>query len=147
MCKGYKQCILHIIPFRWNLGERQLFRPRGRGPLQPIRRLPDLQTGRGRHPNSCGSLLEVSGKNFIIEFDQSRLIFVLPDSNHVLQISDGIEIVGSIQWELLGYLALAWLGCYLVVWKGLHGSGKVGRRIRILRLLSHERKRLIKSEI
>ncbi|TRY69960.1 hypothetical protein TCAL_04885 [Tigriopus californicus] len=46
-------------------------------------------------------------------------------NNYVLQISGGIDEVGSIRWELAGYLLLAWLGAYLVVWKGLHGSGKI----------------------
>ena len=49
-------------------------------------------------------------------------------SNAVLQISGGIDEVGGIQWELCAYLALAWLGCFLIVWKGLHGSGKVKKR-------------------
>lgn len=46
-------------------------------------------------------------------------------SNAVLGISSGIDEVGGIQWELCGYLALAWFMAFLVVWKGLHGSGKV----------------------
>ena len=49
-----------------------------------------------------------------------------PCSNHVLGISDGIDTVGDIRWELLGYLVVAWVGAYLVVWKGLHNSSKVG---------------------
>lgn len=57
---------------------------------------------------------------FVSEHD---LVFL--SSNYVLQISSGIDDVGSIRWELAGYLILAWLGAYLVVWKGLHGSGKV----------------------
>jgi len=32
--------------------------------------------------------------------------------------------VGEIRWELLGYLVVAWIGAYLVVWKGLHNSSK-----------------------
>ena len=30
--------------------------------------------------------------------------------------------LGGVQWELVG---LAWLMVYLIVWKGLHQSGKV----------------------
>ena len=44
----------------------------------------------------------------------------------MLGISDGIDTVGDIRWELLGYLVVAWVGAYLVVWKGLHNSSKVG---------------------
>jgi solute carrier family 6 GABA transporter-like protein 1 len=46
-------------------------------------------------------------------------------NNEVLGISSGIDDVGSLRWELLGYLFLAWLGAYLVVWKGLHNSSKI----------------------
>ena len=46
-------------------------------------------------------------------------------SNAVLNISSGIEDVGGLRWELVAYLALAWVTVYFVVWKGLHNSGKV----------------------
>ena len=35
------------------------------------------------------------------------------------------EGLGGIQWELVGCLGLGWLMVYLIVWKGLHQSGKV----------------------
>lgn len=40
-------------------------------------------------------------------------------------MSSGIEEVGYVQWDLLGYLILAWAVVYCVIWKGLHNSGKV----------------------
>ena len=43
----------------------------------------------------------------------------------VLQISDGIDDLGGMQWELLGCLALGWGLVYLIIWRGLHASGKV----------------------
>ena len=43
----------------------------------------------------------------------------------MLGISPGIDTVGDIRWELLAYLVVAWIGAYLVVWKGLHNSSKV----------------------
>lgn len=46
-------------------------------------------------------------------------------NNHVLQISDGIETMGSVRLELFGYLVLAWVLVYLVIWKGLQNSGKI----------------------
>ena len=46
-------------------------------------------------------------------------------------MSSGIEEVGYVQWDLLGYLILAWTVVYCVIWKGLHNSGKV-------RLLDHK---------
>lgn len=39
--------------------------------------------------------------------------------------SDGLETVGSLQWELVGTLLLAWILVYGCVFKGVHSSGKV----------------------
>ena len=33
--------------------------------------------------------------------------------------------MGGVRLELLGYLVLAWVLVYLVIWKGLQNSGKV----------------------
>ena len=33
--------------------------------------------------------------------------------------------MGSVRLELFGYLVLAWVLVYLVIWKGLQNSGKV----------------------
>jgi len=46
-------------------------------------------------------------------------------NNEVLHMSGGIDEVGLVQWDLLGYLVLAWTVVYCVIWKGLHNSGKV----------------------
>jgi len=44
----------------------------------------------------------------------------------VLNQNAGIEFgLGSIQWELAGTLFLAWVMVYLIIWKGLHSSGKI----------------------
>uniref|UniRef100_A0A3P8UK26 Solute carrier family 6 member 11a n=1 Tax=Cynoglossus semilaevis TaxID=244447 RepID=A0A3P8UK26_CYNSE len=42
----------------------------------------------------------------------------------VLNISSGIEEVGSVQWELSLCLLLAWIICYFCVWKGVRSTGK-----------------------
>ena len=49
-------------------------------------------------------------------------------------LEDGL---GSVQWELVGCLGLAWLLVYLIVWKGLHQSGKVS--LLDIRNISQER--------
>ena len=43
----------------------------------------------------------------------------------VLRISDGIEDLGGIRWELFGCLALAWLIVFLCLIKGIKSSGRV----------------------
>ncbi|MED6236060.1 hypothetical protein ATANTOWER_003902, partial [Ataeniobius toweri] len=43
----------------------------------------------------------------------------------VLGISNGIEEIGSLRWELVLCLLLAWIICYFCVWKGVKSTGKV----------------------
>jgi len=43
----------------------------------------------------------------------------------VLQISTGIEDMGSIKWDLAACLLLAWIVIYFCIWKGIKTSGKV----------------------
>ncbi|XP_049599401.1 sodium- and chloride-dependent GABA transporter 2-like isoform X1 [Syngnathus scovelli] len=42
----------------------------------------------------------------------------------VLKISRGIEEVGSLRWELVLCLILAWVICYFCIWKGIKSTGK-----------------------
>uniref|UniRef100_A0A8B9RGK5 Transporter n=1 Tax=Astyanax mexicanus TaxID=7994 RepID=A0A8B9RGK5_ASTMX len=43
----------------------------------------------------------------------------------VLSISDGIEHVGKLRWELALCLLVAWIICYFCIWKGPKSTGKV----------------------
>jgi len=43
----------------------------------------------------------------------------------VLGITDGMDDLGGMQWGLLGTLCLGWITVYMIIWKGLHSSGKI----------------------
>lgn len=45
--------------------------------------------------------------------------------HRVLSITNGIENLGGMQWELVGCLLLGWILVYLIIWRGLHQSGKI----------------------
>lgn len=45
-----------------------------------------------------------------------------------LQISSGIEEIGSVRWELAGTLLLVWIICYFCIWKGVRWTGKARRK-------------------
>ncbi|KAJ8873310.1 hypothetical protein PR048_026944 [Dryococelus australis] len=42
----------------------------------------------------------------------------------VLQITEGINNLGGLQWELVGCLTIGWGLVYLIICRGLHSSGK-----------------------
>ncbi|XP_062276045.1 sodium- and chloride-dependent GABA transporter 2 isoform X1 [Scomber scombrus] len=43
----------------------------------------------------------------------------------VLRISSGIHHIGSLNWDLVICLAIAWVICYFCIWKGVKSTGKV----------------------
>lgn len=45
--------------------------------------------------------------------------------NHVLGISSGLHEIGNMRLELALYLFLSWFIVYVVIWRGLHQSGKI----------------------
>ena len=45
--------------------------------------------------------------------------------NQLLKMSSGIHEFGSIRWELLACLTVAWVLVYFCIWKGLKSTGKV----------------------
>ncbi|KAF0295127.1 Sodium- and chloride-dependent GABA transporter 1 [Amphibalanus amphitrite] len=64
------------------------------------------------------------GKNAILEKDLSDPVREFWEGR-TLNITDGIEEVGEVRWELAGTLALAWIICYFCIWKGVKYTGKV----------------------
>ncbi|XP_077540422.1 sodium- and chloride-dependent GABA transporter 1-like isoform X2 [Haemaphysalis longicornis] len=44
---------------------------------------------------------------------------------HVLGISSGLHEIGNMRLELALYLFLSWFIVYIVIWRGLHQSGKI----------------------
>ena len=40
-------------------------------------------------------------------------------------ISEGLEVIGGLRWELAGTLTLMWLIVYFFIWKGIKTTGKV----------------------
>nr|XP_046197219.1 solute carrier family 6 member 22, tandem duplicate 2 isoform X4 [Oncorhynchus gorbuscha] len=43
----------------------------------------------------------------------------------ILGLSEGIEEIGSVRWDLALCLLLSWIICYFCVWKGVKSTGKV----------------------
>ncbi|XP_062264122.1 sodium- and chloride-dependent GABA transporter 2-like isoform X1 [Platichthys flesus] len=43
----------------------------------------------------------------------------------VLSMSEGIDEVGTVKWELLLCLLACWVTCYFCIWKGVRSTGKV----------------------
>ncbi|KAI9549873.1 hypothetical protein GHT06_007259 [Daphnia sinensis] len=46
-------------------------------------------------------------------------------TERVLGITDGIDNLSSVRWELFGTLVLAWILVYFIIWKGLNESGYI----------------------
>ncbi|XP_072001062.1 sodium- and chloride-dependent GABA transporter 2-like [Engystomops pustulosus] len=67
------------------------------------------------HRSNSSYNMTLNGTSSVIEFWERR----------VLSISDGIDRIGSLRWELALCLLLAWIICYFCIWKGVKSTGKV----------------------
>ncbi|XP_070699309.1 sodium- and chloride-dependent GABA transporter 2-like [Pempheris klunzingeri] len=86
--------------------------------------LPWAECGHYWNTDSC---LDFNHPNLSLSMS-SRLNTTLPVvefwQHRVLKMSGGIEEVGSLRWELVLCLILAWVICYFCVWKGIKSTGK-----------------------
>ncbi|XP_036721873.1 sodium- and chloride-dependent GABA transporter 2 isoform X2 [Balaenoptera musculus] len=68
-----------------------------------------------QRPSSSVNVSSENATSPVIEFWERR----------VLKISDGIQHLGNLRWELALCLLLAWVICYFCIWKGVKSTGKV----------------------
>ena len=79
-----------------------------------------LVENKSKFPNSSGyEYLTVQMYNVFLSL-----------SHHILQISESISEMGSVSWQIVLCLVLAWIIVYLCLIKGVASSGKVSRKQR-----------------
>ena len=69
-----------------------------------------------------------TAKGLIVSLRDLCLILLprfAPCRNKVLGISDGIDQMGTVKWDLALCLLLAWIVVYACICKGIRSSGKV----------------------
>jgi SNF family Na+-dependent transporter len=70
-----------------------------------------------------------NGTSAILNCSLTKKEFDSPSSeyfdNNVLHLTDGIDEVGELRWQLVICLILAWILVYFCLWKGIKSSGKV----------------------
>lgn len=78
------------------------------------------------------AIQENATEGYFISTNGSEIVNGLGESpaqqfweRRVLSISSGIDEVGSIRWELLGCLVLAWALCYVCICRGVKQTGKI----------------------
>lgn len=72
-------------------------------------------------------MLEMNQLMFIKAHQRQELIAALLHyRRHVLEITEGINDPGTIRWQLLIGLMLAWVFVFLCLFKGVNVLGKVG---------------------
>ncbi|KAI4871868.1 hypothetical protein NFI96_003790 [Prochilodus magdalenae] len=80
---------------------------------------PVLLSGHGAHD------LCLSEKKTLVVLEMAQEFLVLPRRRNVLSISDGIEKVGPVKWDLALCLLAVWVICFFCIWKGVKSTGKV----------------------
>ncbi|XP_072301781.1 sodium- and chloride-dependent GABA transporter 2-like [Eucyclogobius newberryi] len=86
--------------------------------------LPWASCGNEWNTASCLDLSQPNISVSVISKSNSTLPVVEYWQRRVLNISTGIEDIGSLRWELVLCLILTWVICYFCVWKGIKSTGK-----------------------
>uniref|UniRef100_A0A7N8XMK4 Solute carrier family 6 member 13 n=1 Tax=Mastacembelus armatus TaxID=205130 RepID=A0A7N8XMK4_9TELE len=58
-------------------------------------------------------------------WNTGQSLYSVLTERRVLRISSGIDHIGSLNWDLVVCLAIAWVICYFCIWKGVKSTGKV----------------------
>ncbi|XP_037537323.1 sodium- and chloride-dependent betaine transporter-like [Nematolebias whitei] len=74
---------------------------------------------------NCLGLLSLNSSNITVTHTNTTSSATEFWERRVLNMSAGIEELGSIRWELALCLLVSWLICYFCIWKGIRSSGKV----------------------
>lgn len=79
------------------------------------------------HCSLCEMMSKIKLSELVGSIKVSHIggVFFFFFRRRVLKISQGIENIGSLRWELVLCLLLAWILCYFCVWKGVRSTGKV----------------------
>nr|XP_009678146.1 PREDICTED: sodium- and chloride-dependent GABA transporter 2 isoform X3 [Struthio camelus australis] len=87
----------------------------------------DLPWGSCDHEWNTGSCMEFQKANSTLNVTNENATSPVIEfwERRVLKISDGIQHLGSLRWELALCLLLAWIICYFCIWKGVKSTGKV----------------------
>ncbi|XP_009678146.2 sodium- and chloride-dependent GABA transporter 2 isoform X3 [Struthio camelus] len=87
----------------------------------------DLPWGSCDHEWNTGSCMEFQKTNSTLNVTNENATSPVIEfwERRVLKISDGIQHLGSLRWELALCLLLAWIICYFCIWKGVKSTGKV----------------------
>uniref|UniRef100_A0A3Q3AYS7 Sodium- and chloride-dependent GABA transporter 3-like n=1 Tax=Kryptolebias marmoratus TaxID=37003 RepID=A0A3Q3AYS7_KRYMA len=74
---------------------------------------------------TCLGLQSLNSSNLTVPFTNTTSAATEFWERRVLNMSSGIEELGSIRWELALCLLVSWLICFFSIWKGIRSSGKV----------------------
>ncbi|XP_063251115.1 sodium- and chloride-dependent GABA transporter 2 isoform X2 [Prinia subflava] len=87
----------------------------------------DLPWGSCDHEWNTGNCLELQRANSTLNVSSENATSPVIEfwERRVLKISDGIQHLGGLRWELALCLLLAWIICYFCIWKGVKSTGKV----------------------